>query len=199
MLSQLGKIPQKLKNFFFKNISFISTQYYLFLLVIKLFSLTTIEKANFVNFWKPLTKFFINIHLYLSCNIWIDIDFLKKVSSRVMNFYIREAISMLEKKELVRFQIAPIIFTSDLFDIVKKNHLLTKLKFTSFVQVIIKTSYLIQLLQKKLIVQMDYLVIINIMQQSIIISTPLIIKMNLWFIIIFQFFNSFYFKIFYQP
>lgn len=87
--------------------------------------------------------------------------------------------------------VQPIFFFSRLFTTIQKINWLTELEIMRFFQVFKKIRYLIEFSWTQIIIQTDYLAILDILQQSSIIITISIIRLNLWLVGAYQFLQQF--------
>lgn len=96
-----------------------------------------------------------------------------------------------EVKWLSSTSIQSIQFFSRFLMGVEKNYQPTELEIMSFVQIIKKLRYLVKSSYASIMIQTDHSTILDIMQQLSITSTSSTIKMNIYLIRVFQFFQQF--------
>lgn len=72
-----------------------------------------------------------------------------------------------------------VLFLSRLFSLAEKNYWPMELEIAGFVWVVKKMRYIIKLSKVKIIIQTNYSIIINILQQSLITSTTSTMRLNL--------------------
>lgn len=149
-------------------------------------SLINFELASFSIFKKRLFLPITLVYYSLDCVLWINLDASKKFEFGVIFFYTTNG-HKLDNKWLLCPVIQPIIFLFHLFTAAKQNYWLTELKIAGFVWTVKKIYYLIESFKQKIIIQTDYLIIINIVKQCSIIFTTSIIHMNLQLVRALQF------------
>ncbi len=115
-------------------------------------------------------------------------DAFKEFGFRAVVFHTTSGKAIPEGRWPFANTIQPILFLSRLLTLAEKNYWSTELETAGFIWVVKKVRYIIKSSKSNVIIQTDNSAIIEILQQLLIISTTLTIRLNLRLVQASQFF-----------
>lgn len=139
------------------------------------------------------------VHHNLEKVLWLDLDTSKEFGLGAIVFHMEANKALSEARWLFTTSVQPVVFFFRLLTLAERNYWPTELEIAGFVCVIKKVRYIIESSRAKLIVQIHHLVIINILQQLLITSTTLTMRLNLRLVQASQFLQQFKLDIRHKP
>lgn len=173
-------------------------QHKVYISSIKLVPSTPQELTCFKSIQFALSQPSILVHYNPEIIIWIDLDISKKFDFGVIIFYTASNKALSEWHWPSTILVKLIFFLWRLLILAKKNYWSTKLEITGFVWVVKKVRYIIESSKLDIIIQTDYLVILNILQHLSITSTILTTRLNLKFVQVSEFLYQFKLNIYHK-
>ena len=122
---------------------------------------------------------------------WIDLEASKEFGFGAIIFHTAANETLSERRWPSTTSVQPVLFLSRLLTPVKRNYWPTELEIAGFVWVVIKMRHIIESSRAKVIIQTDHSAIIDILQQSSIISTNSIMRLNMRIVQASQFLQQF--------
>lgn len=141
--------------------------------------LTPQELASFQSIQETLSHFSTLIDHNSNKTLWIDLDAFKEFGFEAVIFYTSTNKKLFQGRWPSNSSVKPILFLFRLLTIAEKNYWPTKLEIVSFVWVIKKVRYLVKSSWTYVIIQTDYSIILDILQQSSITLTISTMRINL--------------------
>jgi hypothetical protein len=138
---------------------------------------------------KDLIKTTLLMHFDKNKWLWIGLDEFKKFEFEMIVFHVTRKFH--EKIWSTKNDIQIIMFWSRLLTIAERNYWSTELETANLIWIIKKVRHLIQSSKISIIIQTDHVIIIDICNQTSIINTYFVMKINLRLIRISQFLNQF--------
>ena len=137
------------------------------------------------------------IHFDSSCQLYIDINVFKQYDFDAVVYHVEEDLKKITEFSCHKIQL--ILFLSKLLTSVEWNYWFIEMKMTELVWIMWKTKHLIESVSSKLttIVFTDYSVTIFIAQQTHLITTILMNKLNLWLVWVSQYLSQFNLNVWY--
>lgn len=197
--TQLAEPLQSLKTMLLKSVPVSGTQKRSFTSKTKFPIPTLFEEGSFLSLQESLYRPSTLIHYNPNRDLWIDLDRLKEFGFGTMLFHVKKRILVKEGKWPLRSEVEPLLFLSRLLTPAKRNYWPTELEIARFVWIVKKKKPMIESTRTKIIIQTDHSSILDIMQQSSIISTPSTMKMNVWLVRIFEFLWEFQLTVCHKP
>lgn len=111
--------------------------------------------------------------------LWINLDAFKEFDFEVIIFYMAANKTFSEERWSSTILVQPFFFLSRLLTPAKKNYWPIELEIAGFVWIIKKIRHINKSSKAKIIIQTDYLSIIDILQQLSITYITLTLKLNL--------------------
>lgn len=111
--------------------------------------------------------------------LWINLDAFKEFDFEVIIFYMAANKTFSEERWSFTILVQPFFFLSRLLTPAKKNYWPIELEIAGFVWIIKKIRHINKSSKAKIIIQTDYLSIIDILQQLSITYITLTLKLNL--------------------
>ena len=197
--AQLAELLQMLKTTMLKSAPFLGQQERAYALKTKLPFPSPAKLAAFQSLQEGLSKPTTLIHYDPNKILWIKLDALKEFGFRAIVFYTYPNKELLKGKWSSKSSLQPILFLSRLFTLAEKNYWPTKLEIVGFVWVIQKVWHIVKLSRVKVIIQTDHTAILDILNQSSIISTTSTMQMNVCLVCASQFLRQFPLVIWHKP
>lgn len=162
LYTQLTILFQTLKAMLFYNTLVNSKQHQLYTSQTKLGLLSSQKLACFLNIQDVLVYFSRFVYYYPSKISQIDLNAFKKFSFRAMLFYITIDKSFSNKLWPTSSSIQPIFIFYRLLTPIKRNFRPIKHQIANFIKILRKIRYLIEFFLVYMIIQADYLAILDI-------------------------------------
>lgn len=157
------------------------------------------ELAFFVSIQDALSQQSILVHHNPEKVLWIDLDALKKFGFGAVVFHtaINEALPKGRWPSATSVQL--VLFLFRLLTSAERNYWPMELEIAGFIWVLKKVRHIIKSSKAKVVIQTDYLAIIDILQQSSITSTTSTMRLNLRLVQASQFFQQFKLDVRHKP
>ena len=196
---QLAEPLQTLKTTMLKSTPLSGQQQRAYALKIKLLPPSPAELAAFQSLQETLSKPTTLIHHDPDKILWIDLDAFKEFGFGAVVFHTFPNEELPEEKWPSRSSLQLILFLSRLLTLAERNYWPTELEIAGFVWVIGKVRHVVESSRAKVIIQTDYIAILDILNQSSITSTTLTIQMNICLVRASQFLQQFRLVVQHKP
>lgn len=131
--------------------------------------------------------------------LWIDLDASKEFGFGAIVFHTTTNETLPEGRWPSTTLVQPVLFLSRLLTLAERNYWPTELEIAGFVWIVKKVRHIIESSRAKVIIQTDHSAIIDILQQSSIISTTSTMKLNLRLVRASQFLQQFKLDVRHKP